>query len=108
MSFSFASGGRNEGSDPQRPIRPTTNHARMKAGWRVATDTANVATTPATTPRLALRPKEAAAALGIGVRLLWSETNAGRIPHVKVGRAVLYPVDGLRDWLVRQSEGAKP
>lgn len=51
------------------------------------------------TPPLALRPREAAKALGIGSRLLWQQTNAGTIPHLRVGRAVLYPVEGLREWL---------
>ena len=55
-----------------------------------------------TPPRLALRPAEAAKALGIGRRLLWSETNAGRIPCVRIGKAVLYPVESLRDWLARE------
>lgn len=55
--------------------------------------------------RLALRPKEAARALGIGERLLWSMTNQGVIPHLKIGKATLYPVDVLRDWLARQSKG---
>lgn len=49
--------------------------------------------------RLALRPKEAAAALGIGERMLWSLTNRGEIPHVKLGRATLYPVADLERWL---------
>ena len=52
---------------------------------------------------LALRPREAAQALSIGERLLWSKTNAGEIPHVRIGRAVVYPVDLLRDWLVAQA-----
>lgn len=54
------------------------------------------------TEPLALRPKEAAKALGIGPRLLWTMTNRGEIPHVRLGRAVLYPVDALRRWLVEQ------
>lgn len=57
----------------------------------------------APTPRLALRPRDAAAALGIGERLLWSLTNAGRIPHVRVGRTVLYPVAALEQWLAEQA-----
>ena len=57
------------------------------------------------TPTLALRPKQAARALGIGERLLWSKTHAGEIPHVRIGRAVVYPVDRLRDWLVQESKG---
>lgn len=49
--------------------------------------------------RLALRPPEAARALGIGVRKLWELTNCGEIPHIKEGRAVLYPVAALEEWL---------
>ena len=55
--------------------------------------------------QLALRPKDAAKALGIGERLLWSMTNRGEIPHVRVGRAVLYPVDLLRRWLAQRATG---
>ena len=68
-------------------------------------------TTPASTdqngnpPRLALRPKEAAKALGIGERLLWSLTNRGVIPHVKLGKAVLYPIGELERWLAEQVAG---
>ena len=59
-----------------------------------------------TTPnRLALRPKEAARALGISERLLWSKTNAHEIPHCRIGRAILYPVDLLREWLALQAKG---
>ena len=56
------------------------------------------------TPRLALRPKDATKALGIGPRLLWSMTNRGEIPHVRIGRAVVYPVDELRRWLSEQAQ----
>lgn len=55
-------------------------------------------------PRLALRPKEAAKALGIGVRLLWSLTNSGRIPHLKLGRTVLYPVAELERLLAEETD----
>jgi excisionase family DNA binding protein len=54
--------------------------------------------------RLALRPKEAAASLGIGERLLWSMTNQNLIPHLKIGRAVVYPVSLLQQWLESQSK----
>ena len=55
-------------------------------------------------PRLALKPAEAADALGISARTLWSLTKAGRVPYVQEGRTILYPVDVLREWL---SERAK-
>ena len=55
------------------------------------------------TPCLAMRLPEAAKALGISERLLWEHTDQGTIPHVRLGRAVLYPVDSLRDWLKRKA-----
>lgn len=55
--------------------------------------------------RLGLRPKEAAKALGIGERLLWEMTNAGEIPHTRLGRAVIYPVAELERWLADRAEG---
>ena len=55
------------------------------------------------TPRLALRAKDAAAALSISPRLLWSWTNQGKIPCVRFGRSVRYPVAALEAWLAEQS-----
>lgn len=55
-----------------------------------------------------MRPKDAAQALGIGQRLLWTLTNDGLIPHVRIGRAVLYPVPALQQWLAeRTAKGTK-
>lgn len=48
---------------------------------------------------LAVNQREAAALLGISERLLWSWTNARKVPHVRLGARVLYPVDLLRKWL---------
>ncbi|TWT41094.1 Helix-turn-helix domain protein [Phycisphaerae bacterium RAS1] len=70
------------------------------------TDNARLASLPPepdATPRLALRPREAAEALGIGVRKLWELTNCGAIRCVRIGRAVRYRVDELRDFLERQA-----
>lgn len=54
---------------------------------------------PESPAALAIRPREAARVLGISERLLWSLTNRGEIPHLKLGRATLYPVDQLQEWL---------
>ncbi len=56
-------------------------------------------------PRLALRPKAAARALGIGERKLWEITadQSSGIPHVRFGKAVVYPIDELRRWLAEQA-----
>ena len=66
----------------------------------------NTETVQTTTP-LALRPREAAKALGISPRLLWQLTRDGHIPCVRVGggkrRTVLYPTADLRAWLTEQA-----
>lgn len=60
---------------------------------------------------LALRPREAAKALGISPRLLWQLTHDGVVPCVRVGggkrQAVLYPTADLQAWLSRQANGSK-
>ena len=65
-------------------------------------------TDPSPNPEpLALRRAEAARALGISERLLWSLTVGGEVPHRRIrGRVVLYPVDELRKWLA--SRGDRP
>lgn len=55
---------------------------------------------------LALRPREAAAALGISERLLWTMTKAGDVPCVRLGRAVIYPVAKLEQWLQEKTAGS--
>ena len=64
-----------------------------------------------TTQTLALRPREAAKALGISPRFLWQLTHDGHIPCARVGngkrRTVLYPTAELRAWLTRQVEAGK-
>lgn len=60
---------------------------------------------PDSSKRLALRPQEAAAALGIGTRKLWELTNRREIPCVRIGRCVRYPVTMLEAWLREHSEG---
>ena len=56
---------------------------------------------------LALRPREAAKALGISPRLLWQLTHDGHIPCVRVGsgkrRSVLYPLADLQGWLSKHT-----
>ena len=67
--------------------------------------------TSTTTP-LALRPREAAQALGISARTLWGLTAPrGPIPCLRIGhgkrQTVLYPVAELQAWLSRQAEAEK-
>ena len=50
--------------------------------------------------RLALRPREAAAALGVSERTLRSLQS--ELPSVRIGRTLLYPVRELEAWLSRR------
>lgn len=56
-----------------------------------------------TLPWLAMRPREAAKALGVSPRTLWEWTKRGDVPHIRRGKTVLYSVDALRRWLDEQS-----
>ncbi|WP_428387342.1 helix-turn-helix domain-containing protein [Mucisphaera sp.] len=64
-------------------------------------------TAPEPTPPINLRPKDAARALGISRRKLWELTadQGSGIPHLRLGRAVLYPVDALKAWVAARTEG---
>ena len=53
---------------------------------------------------LLLTPRDAATALAISQRSLWTRTASGEIPHVRIGRSVRYPVDRLRQYLTQNAE----
>ena len=53
---------------------------------------------------LLLSPREAAKTLSICERTLYSLTKAGEIPVVRIGRAVRYSLDDLKQWIKRTSE----
>jgi predicted DNA-binding transcriptional regulator AlpA len=73
----------------------------------------NNAPTPASdSPGSMLEPlldaKRSAEVLGISSRMLWSLTNAGAIPCVRLGRAVRYDPADLRKFIAAsKSEQAK-
>ena len=53
---------------------------------------------------MGVRRRQAAALLGISERHLDELTKSGRIPSVRLGRAVIYPVDLLRAWLEQEAK----
>lgn len=55
-------------------------------------------------PPIAVRRKEAARLLGISERLLTTLTQSGRVPHLRLGKAVLYPVNAVLAWAEREAE----
>ncbi len=52
---------------------------------------------------LALRARDAARLLAVSERTLWSLTAADQIPHVRIGRLVVYPVRALEAWLTARA-----
>ena len=55
--------------------------------------------TTTTVPRLLISPREAAQALAVSPRKLWSLTNSGEIRSVKIGRLVRYDPADLAAWI---------
>lgn len=73
----------------------------------MATDSTPPATEPAV-PRhapLLVDAREACRLLSLGRRSVWLLTNSGELPVVRVGRAVRYSVEGLRQWIEQRQEG---
>jgi len=52
-------------------------------------------------------PKQAAEALAISPRKLWSLTASGEVPHVRIGRSVRYSLDDLQIWIAGQTKGGE-
>jgi excisionase family DNA binding protein len=59
-------------------------------------------------PRLLLKPNEAADMLAISPRLLWTITDSGALPCLRIGRLVRYDVADLKAWINTQKSSAKP
>ena len=52
--------------------------------------------------RVALRPKEAATALGVSERTLRRWMRDRSLPYLRPDRGILIPVAGLMEWLAEQ------
>jgi excisionase family DNA binding protein len=63
--------------------------------------------TPIGTPRLLFTPREAAKALSVCEKTLWSLSKRGDLPAVRIGRAVRYDVADLRAFIDGQKGGAR-
>jgi len=54
--------------------------------------------------RVAYRPEEAAAAVGVGRTTIFEEIRAGRLRARKVGRATIIADTDLREWVAQLQE----
>ena len=52
---------------------------------------------------LLLKVPEAARLLRVSRNLVYELVAQGRLPHVRLGRRVLIPRQGLKDWIERQA-----
>jgi excisionase family DNA binding protein len=52
--------------------------------------------------------REAAAALHISERTLWALTKEGKMPCIRIGRAVRYDPEDIRAWIERTKTAGPP
>ena len=55
---------------------------------------------------LLLTPREAAKALGVCEKTLWTYTQKGDIPSMRIGGSVRYSTEILKEWIEQQSKSA--
>ena len=53
---------------------------------------------------LLLKPEEAAKALSISQRSLWSLTNRKLVPFIRIGKSVRYSREALAEWIRVKNE----
>lgn len=49
--------------------------------------------------------EEVARLLNVSSRTVWTLTVSGSLPHLRIGRRVLYPVDAVRRWTAERTQG---
>jgi excisionase family DNA binding protein len=54
--------------------------------------------------KLLLRVSEAQRILSLSRSTLYAMIASGKLPCVRIGRAVRVPIDGLKDWVKRHTE----
>lgn len=55
--------------------------------------------------RLCLSAAEVSEQTGISISLVRKLTRSGEIPHIRVGRRILYPAEALAEWLTQKTVG---
>ena len=57
------------------------------------------------TQRLCLNAKDVSESTGVSLSKIRKLTRCGEIPHIKIGRRILYPVAALDEWLSQNTIG---
>lgn len=59
------------------------------------------------TQRLAYTAEELAALLGISRKALYNRVASRQIPHLKIGRRLIFPAQQVNEWLARHTTPAR-
>lgn len=55
--------------------------------------------------KLCLSAAEVSDRTGLSVSTIRKMTRSGKIPHIRCGRRIIYPVSGIEDWLAQNTTG---
>lgn len=55
--------------------------------------------------KLCLSAVEVSEKTGISLSMVRKLTRCGKIPHIRLGRRILYPLTGIEDWLTQSIIG---
>lgn len=55
--------------------------------------------------KLCLNATEVSEKTGLSLSMIRKLTRSSDIPHIRVGRRILYPVSGIEDWLAQNTTG---
>ncbi|MFG0331690.1 MAG: helix-turn-helix domain-containing protein [Phycisphaerales bacterium] len=79
---------------------------RRDQRWPKDRPVSGVGDEPGTVPAILINPREASVALGMSSRTLFTLTQEGRIPFVRIGRMVRYNPTLLEEWAQAQCRAA--
>lgn len=57
-------------------------------------------------PLICYSAREVAQITGLSLSMVRKLTRNGNIPHVKVGRRILYPISAIHEWLLTNTIGS--
>lgn len=80
--------------DAVRPSHPSSARDVVRGRMGAAGDAAKL-----------LTAEEVADRLDVGVKWVWAQARAGRIPHVKLGRYKRFRSEAIDAWLAQLEEG---
>lgn len=58
------------------------------------------------TPVICYSATEVADVTGLSISTIRKLTRNGKIPHIKVGRRIIYPVTAVHEWLLAKTTGS--